>query len=682
MDSNLPPFSFFTAPEGVYTLVSSLNVPAPGAPSASSSPFTPSGGPAPPASAGLGGPAAPAPEQPPAPPSHPARLAVVAVQLPSKEGGAGGGGAGGMSGLGMSIGRGKGRDDAAGATAIPGAGGDGAAGYGDGGMSGGGAGPGGPNGQGGAPSSPVPKRKPLTSSFSMLGGLALAAEGATTSRPARALKGSSSSFVRSWEGLPLSQVQLRGIGDANAGRDTIFGFQTIGKTLVMSEIAKGKDALAKIVFASFPTCIDANQHTASAAQIDVLIGFATGDIIWLDPLTARYSRYNKSGCITSSPVTSILWLPPAPPTSPSSPSLDGGLPSHRSNLFVTSHADGSIVLWDKDKEDWNGFVALPFPAPPGSAVNSPTLGGGVGAFSRDGEWALGGGMGAGAAAGRPAKTAAGQEDMVVSRPPATDRKGQSTAKHNPVAHWRLSSKAITAFAFSPDLTLCAAVGDDGCLRIIDAVEEKLLDVFSSYFGSLNCVAWSPDGRFVVTGGQDDLCTVYAPLEQHVVAHCQGHASWVTGVAWDAWRSEDRTLRFASVGEDCKLILWDLSSASLTRPKAHAHPHARRHSTSSQTSIHRRSMSESGPQPPLDACERVGPAFHPAPRRDDVSLLQPIMVKALSTDLFSDVQILPDYLVLGTRLGHVLQFDRPPTGALEGLNSEFAASVVRIDARAR
>ena len=71
-----------------------------------------------------------------------------------------------------------------------------------------------------------------------------------------------------------------------------------------------------------------------------------------------------------------------------------------------------------------------------------------------------------------------------------------------------------------------------------------------------------------TGGQDDLVTVYAPLEQHIVAHCQGHSSWVTGVAWDASRSEERTLRIASVGEDCKLILWDLSSASLTRPKAH------------------------------------------------------------------------------------------------------------------
>lgn len=193
---------------------------------------------APPASVGLGGPTTPAPEQPAAPPPHPARLAVVAVQLPSKEGGGGGGGAG-ISGLGLSIGRGKGRDEGAGATPITGSGGD-ASGYGDGASNGGGAGGVSANGQGGPPSSPATKRKPLTSSFSMLGGLALAGDGVPTSRPARALKGSSSSFVRSWDGLPLSQVQMRGLGDANVGRDTIFGFQTIGKTLVMSEIAKGK----------------------------------------------------------------------------------------------------------------------------------------------------------------------------------------------------------------------------------------------------------------------------------------------------------------------------------------------------------------------------------------------------------------------------------------------------------
>lgn len=164
-----------------------------------------------------------------------------------------------------------------------------------------------------------------------------------------------------------------------------------------------------------------------------------------DPLTARYSRYNKSGCITSSPVTSILWLPPAPPTSPTSPAGDNGLTSPRSNLFVTSHADGSIVLWDKDKEDWNGFLAQPFPAP-ASVANTPGHGGG--GFARGSEWSSSSEGGATRGEGGGGKVAAGQEDMVVSRPPTTaDRKGQSTAKFNPVAHWRLSKKAITGALF-------------------------------------------------------------------------------------------------------------------------------------------------------------------------------------------------------------------------------------------
>jgi hypothetical protein len=116
-----------------------------------------------------------------------------------------------------------------------------------------------------------------------------------------------------------------------------------------------------------------------------------------------------------------------------------------------------------------------------------------------------------------------------------------------------------------------------------------------------------------------------------------------------------------------------------------HPHVRRHSASSQVSLNRRSNSESAWHLPLDRAERsAGPAFHPAPRRDDVSLLQPVAVKVLSTDLFSGVQILPDYVLLATRGGQVKQYDRPPIheSLLGGLSSEFAASVVRLDARAR
>ncbi|GAA5848601.1 hypothetical protein JCM8547_004569 [Rhodosporidiobolus lusitaniae] len=646
---DLPPQSFFSSPEGVYTLVSTLNVPSTAAPGgAPSAPLNSTSQPA--NATGTANP----PDQPGPPPTFPSKLAVVSVRFPVKENAG--------LGLGMSLGRAKGKEVADGAFAssaapIPGAADpSNARGSGSNAVSG--------------SFSPLMKRRPLTSSFSMLGSSTSAGDGGVgTSRPARAFKGSSSSFIRSWEGLPLSQAQLKTLAEGNAGRDTIFAFQTIGKTVLWSDVGTGKkEPLSKIIFSTFPTCIDANQHTASHQQVDILIGFSSGDIVWVDPLTARYSRFNKSGVITSSPVTSILWLPPAPPSNapPSSPSFAPSSPTleTRSNLFLTSHADGTLLIWDKDREDWNGFV------PSGVPRSVPN--------GNENGWSLGGAtMGSG-------KVVEGSEDMIVSRPAATDKKGQSTSKFNPVSHWKLSKKAITAFAFSPDLQLCAAVGEDGCLRIIDAVEEKLLDTFSSYFGALSCVAFSPDGRFVVTGGQDDLCTVYAPLEQHVVAHCQGHASWVTSIVWDPWRSEERSLRFVSVGEDCKIVLWDLSSAALTRPKAHAHPHARRHSTSSQISLPRRSMSGSHSHLPLDPAQRTGPSFHAAPRRDDVSLLQPVAVKTLSSDLFTTVRVLPGHLITASRSGQVKQYERPPVteGLLGGLRNEFAASVVRIDARAR
>jgi hypothetical protein len=87
------------------------------------------------------------------------------------------------------------------------------------------------------------------------------------------------------------------------------------------------------------------------------------------------------------------------------------------------------------------------------------------------------------------------------------------------------------------------------------------------------VAWFPDGRFIIvslqqtqrgppssnitspkTGGQDDLVNIFSPWEQRVIARCQGHSSFLSGLAFDDLRCDGRTYRFGSVGEDNKLIL--------------------------------------------------------------------------------------------------------------------------------
>ena len=56
----------------------------------------------------------------------------------------------------------------------------------------------------------------------------------------------------------------------------------------------------------------------------------------------------------------------------------------------------------------------------------------------------------------------------------------------------------------------------------------------SYFGGLICVCWSPDGRYVVTGGEDDLVTVWSFHHKRVVARGEGHQSYVTAVAFDPY----------------------------------------------------------------------------------------------------------------------------------------------------
>lgn len=100
-----------------------------------------------------------------------------------------------------------------------------------------------------------------------------------------------------------------------------------------------------------------------------------------------------------------------------------------------------------------------------------------------------------------------------------------------------------------------------------AKNHRLLDLYQSYYGGFICVCWSPDGKYVLTGGQDDLVSIWSVAESTIVARCQGHHSWVTAVAFDPWRCDGRNYRFGSVGEDTRLLLWDFSVGMLHRPKA-------------------------------------------------------------------------------------------------------------------
>lgn len=114
---------------------------------------------------------------------------------------------------------------------------------------------------------------------------------------------------------------------------------------------------------------------------------------------------------------------------------------------------------------------------------------------------------------------------------------KSKSTRNPLYKWcfgQQENSSINEFCFSPCGQHLAIVSQDGFLRVFHYSNMELIGIARSYFGGFLCVCWSPDGKYVVVGGEDDLVTVYSLHEQRVVARGQGHRSWVSVVAFDPY----------------------------------------------------------------------------------------------------------------------------------------------------
>jgi len=162
--------------------------------------------------------------------------------------------------------------------------------------------------------------------------------------------------------------------------------------------------------------------------------------------------------------------------------------------------------------------------------------------------------------------------------------------------WSVGHGSVNELAFSPDCTHLAIVSQDGYLRVYNFKMHELYGKMRSYFGALLCVCWSPDGNYIVTGGEDDMVNVWSFQHRKIMARGEGHKSWINAVAFDPYTSsagestgvetvdinnevrprsssipkqvvEERKLgvisyRFGSVGQDTHILLWELSGDAL------------------------------------------------------------------------------------------------------------------------
>ncbi|KAK3503584.1 putative WD40 repeat protein CreC [Neurospora crassa] len=414
--------------------------------------------------------------------------------------------------------------------------------------------------------------------------------------------------------------------------DGLFAFANINRAFQWLDLSSASkaDYLTKILFTkAHCLCHDVNRLTKNPSHIDVIMGFSTGEIIWWEPISQRYTRLNKKGIINKTPVSTIHWIPGS------------------ENLFLAAHMDGTLVVYDKEKED-----AM---------------------FSLEDEAAT---RASGDSHGVPNGIKGCNYTSQIHVHKSVHSKNQKT---NPVAVWKLSNHRINAFALSPDHRHLAVVSEDGTLRIIDYLKEELIDLFYSYYGGFMCVCWSPDGKYVLTGGQDDLISIWCISESALIARCQGHHSWVTSVAFDPWQCDGKNYRFGSVGEDCRLCLWDFSVGMLHRPKA-ASVRQRGSSFSSRfvslqraetqnttTSNRLRSDSNLSSSGDAGAAEETQPATttfeqkvepHPVEPRARTAMLPPVLSKIVDDDPLCWLDFTKDAIVTSCKSGHVRTWNRP------------------------
>uniref|UniRef100_V5HSI7 Putative wd40 protein dmr-n9 n=1 Tax=Ixodes ricinus TaxID=34613 RepID=V5HSI7_IXORI len=233
---------------------------------------------------------------------------------------------------------------------------------------------------------------------------------------------------------------------------------------------------------------------------------------------------------------------------------------------------------------------------------------------------------------------------------------KTKSTRNPLYRWVVGEGALHEFAFSPCARYLATASQDGFLRVFCYDTMDLVGLVRSYFGGLLCVCWSPDGRYVVAGGEDDLVTVWSFQDKRVVARGQGHRSWVQGVAFDACLEgghasgdcPDTSYRFGSVGQDTQLCLWDLTEDVLKQPRA-------------RTSL---LIGSSPGTTGSDARKRAAGARNrlvgtPAcPRLDEVPMLEPHICKKVAPERLTALVFREDCLVTACQEGYVCTWARP------------------------
>jgi len=109
---------------------------------------------------------------------------------------------------------------------------------------------------------------------------------------------------------------------------------------------------------------------------------------------------------------------------------------------------------------------------------------------------------------------------------------------------------VNAVAWSPDGKRIVSASSDKTIQVWNAVTSNLTFIYRHYSSAMNAVAWSPDSRRIGAGSNDTTVQVWDATTRNSILTYRGHLNYVTALAW----SPDGS-RIASASVDRTVQVW-------------------------------------------------------------------------------------------------------------------------------